>query len=167
MKARNLRLLPGACSLIVPLALATLSGCASTNVSASLRQPATTAQIVVATDQAAYTIHTPIGVTLTNTSTTVYYGRDGRTGCTLIQLQRLDTNSGHWVSVDGCSPAQTPRVLEIPALVKEPFTLPPVSSNDSSAWQSGIYRVAAAYSPSPDGVSGEIAAYSAGFHISG
>ena len=167
MNSRNIRFLLGALGLIASLAIAALSGCASTNVPSGFRPTATTAQIVVAVDQTAHTTHTPIGVTLANTGTAVYYGLDGRSGCTLIQLQRLDTDSGHWVSVDGCSPTQTARVLEIPALVTEPFTLPPGSSSDPNAWQPGLYRVATAYSPNPDGISGESAAYSAGFRISG
>lgn len=150
------------------VAVVVLSGCASSAPFPNGRLPAASSQdVTLATDHASYSTRTPIGVTLANSGGTTYYGLDGRSDCTLIQLQRYDSGSARWVSVDGCTPAQTPRALQVPAGAREPFTLTPNSSGDPNAWQIGIYRVAAAYSPNVDAVSGEHVAYSAGFRIEG
>jgi hypothetical protein len=145
--------------------LVLLAACASAATPTGPMPTATGGDVRLSADKASYTTRSPIGLTLTNTGHDDYYAIDGRSGCTLVQLQRYDTDKRQWISVDGCAPAGQTHVLLIPAGVREPFTLAPGSSSDSNAWETGLYRVAAAYTTNSDGVSGEHITYSAGFMI--
>jgi hypothetical protein len=152
--------------LTLPLAL--LAGCDSGPATGGARPTATGGALNLTTDKRTYAVHDPIGVTVANTGGGDLYARDGRSACTFVQLQRYDTGKAQWVSVDGCSQAETsPRPLVIHGGMSEPFTLAPGSPSDPNAWEPGLYRVGCAYGANPDGSTGEQIAYSAGFTISG
>ena len=159
---RRAALLPSL--LLVPLLVLLLSGCALGATPAGPIPTATSGDLRLSTDGGSYGTHTPVGLTLVNGGGE-YYAVDGRSGCTIVQLQRYDAARKEWLSVDGCATPGQPRVLVIHAGMREPFTLAPTSASDANSWESGMYRVAAAYSANSDGVSGERIAYSAGFMI--
>lgn len=156
-------------TLLAPLVLLpVVAGCASANTATNSPLQRPTAQdIRLATDHSSYTTHAPIGIALTNAGQVTYYALDGRSGCTLAQLQVFDASHKAWVSTSGCAGGGKPRSLAIPAGIREPFTLAPGSSSDPNAWQPGTYRVAVAFSSNPDGTSAQIIAASASFVIRG
>jgi hypothetical protein len=131
-----------------------------------LTPSATSGALRLTTDHGAYTLTTPIGVTVTNTGGTDLYALDGRSGCAIVQLQRFDTSTSNWVSVVGCSQATSPRADRIAAGVSIPFTLAPTSSADPNKWDRGVYRVAVAFSANADATTDGRLAFSAGFTIS-
>ncbi len=163
---QRLRRCAGRCALL-PLSLLLVAGCAFGATPTGPVPTATGGDVRLTIDRASYTTHTPVGLTLVNAGHGDYYAVDGRSGCTIVQLQRYDEASNEWLSVDGCTTPSQPHVLLIRAGMREPFTLAPASASDANAWESGLYRVAAAYSANGDGVSGERIAYSAGFTIDG
>ncbi len=149
-----------------PLALVLLAGCAfGAAIPASAIPTATHDDLRLATDHASYGVHTPIGVTLVNVGPSDYYGVDGHSACTLVQVQQYDFDQKQWLAVDGCTPSGQPRALLIPAGAREPFTLAPTSAADANAWQPGLYRLAATYSANGDGVTSARTAYSAGYEV--
>jgi hypothetical protein len=148
---------------MLPLLL--LAACSSGQSAAGRMPTATAGEIRLQTDRTSYSTHTPIGVTITNAGAKDYYARDGRSGCTIIQLQRYDDAKGQWNSVFGCPPGPSPRIVIVPKGIGERFTLAPGSSADPNAWQPGTYRIAAAYSANADAATGEQVVYSAGFTI--
>jgi hypothetical protein len=150
---------------LVPLLVLLLSGCALGATPTGPFPTATSGDLRLSTARGSYGTHTPVGLTLVNGSGGDYYAVDGRSGCTIVQLQRYDAARKDWLSVDGCTTPGQPHVLVIHAGMREPFTLAPTSASDANSWESGVYRVAAAYSANSDGVSGERIAYSAGFMI--
>jgi hypothetical protein len=144
-----------------------LAGCAAAAQSPLGPTPtATSGALRLTTDESAYTLTTPIGVTLTNAGSTDLYALDGRSACAVVQLQRYDSSARNWISVVGCSQAASPRVNRIAAGVSIPFTLAPTSSSDPNKWDHGVYRVAVAYSANPDATTDGQIAFSAGFTIS-
>lgn len=152
--------------LVLLSVLLLLPGCAASNSAPVGPLPkASTQDIRLTTDSPSYTTRVPLGVTLTNVAAVTYYALDGRSGCTLVQLQRYDTDHKRWAVVDSCIPSPQPQVLQIPPGAREPFTLAPGSSTDPRGWQPGLYRVAVAFSANADAVSGAILAFSAGFTI--
>jgi len=156
------------CAPLLPLLLLSLllvAGCAFGAAPTGPIPTATGGDVRLATDRGSYGTHTPVGLTLVNAGHSDYYAVDGRSGCTIVQLQRYDDQRNEWLSVDGCTTPSQPHVLVIRAGMREPFTLAPASASDANAWESGVYRVAAAFSTNDDGVTGEHIAYSAGFVI--
>lgn len=152
---------------LLPLTLLLVTGCAFWATPTGPVPTATGGDLRLTTDRGSYGTHTPVGLTLVNASNGDYYAVDGRSGCTIVQLQRYDDQRNEWLSVDGCTTPSQPHILLIRAGMREPFTLAPTSASDTNSWESGLYRVAAAYSANGDGVSGERIAYSAGFTIDG
>ncbi len=146
------------------LALGSFSACSGTSVTAKPLPTATTGAIQIAVSQTEFTVSQPVGVNVTNTSNNTYYSVSGRTACTFLQLQELDTAKNAWVNVYGC-PAANPTPLQITQHISEPFTLAPSSPSNQNAWDPGTYRVAVAYSTSSDGSSSPMVAFSAAFTI--
>jgi len=144
-----------------------LAGCAEAALGPLGPTPsATSGALRLTTDHSAYTLTTPIGVTVTNTGRTDLYALDGRSGCAIVQLQRYDSSTSKWTSVFGCSQATSPRVNRILAGENVPFTLGPTSSADPNKWDRGLYRVALAFSANSDATTDGQIAFSAGFTIS-
>lgn len=151
--------------LLLPL-LVLFAGCASGSSFPAAAIPTPSGgDLRLSTDHPTYDVHSPVGVVLLNLGQSDYYATDGRSACTLVQLQQYDPGRRTWLAADGCTPSQQPRPLAIPAGMREPFTLAPGSASDADAWQPGLYRVALTYSANSDGVSGAQSAYSAGFII--
>lgn len=126
-----------------------------------------TLQLMV--DRSVYTSTQPIGITVTNTTKTVYYAVTGRSACTFLQLQEYNQKQRAWVSVYGCGSVDTPVVRRIPPSVSTPYTLAPgtVPASSPNVWEAGIYRVALQYSTESDGATNPQVAYSQGFQIKG
>jgi hypothetical protein len=144
-----------------------VTGCAATPSSPLGPPPTATAGALrLATDHSAYSLTSPIGVTMTNASGGDLYATDGRSACAVIQLQRYNPSAREWVSVVGCPQATSPRVNRLTAAVSIPFSLAPTSLSDPNKWDRGLYRVAVAYSANPDATTDAQIAFSAGFIIS-
>lgn len=131
--------------------------------------PAPTASsddITLTTDRTSYTVHQPVGITVTNNGKTSYFARDGFSACTFIQLEWYDPGKKAWVPVVGCSSVNPPQVRPLTPSASLPFTLAPGDApNDTNAWVVGLYRVSVRYGTAADG-SGELkTAYSAGFQV--
>jgi hypothetical protein len=143
------------------------TGCAQVGQLAPDPKPTATAgDLRLTTDRSAYTLISPIGVTVTNTGKGDLYAVDGRSACAIIQLQRYDSATRIWRSLVGCAQATSPRVNRLVAGAAVPFTLAPTAPSDPNRWESGLYRVAVAYSADQDGASGALIAFSQGFSIS-
>jgi hypothetical protein len=142
-----------------------LAGCQANASNANTKSTATTGPVRVALDHSAYGVSDPIGVTVSNTSKTVYYSLDGKSACTILQLQRYDSSKKQWATTYACTVASPVQALQVPANFSEPFSLTPASSSDENSWQKGTYRVAVIYSDNADGKSGAQTAYSATFNI--
>ncbi|GEM_PF-941377 len=147
------------------LGLGSLSACSSSPTSAVAVPTATSGDIQITVDRTHYDTHTPVGVTVTNTSSNTYYALTGRSGCTFLQMQEYDTSKKTWVNVFGCA-TPNPIPLKISSKLSEPFTLAPNSPNDPNSWDPGLYRVALAYGTQADGSNANLYAYSPGFQIS-
>lgn len=158
--------------LIAAVALAaSLAACATPAAKTSktpLPTPtAGTMQLLV--DRTLYTSTQPIGVTITNTTKTVYYAMTGRSACTFLQLQEYNQKQSAWISVYGCGSVDTPVVRSIPPSASTPYTLAPgtVPASSPNVWEAGIYRIALQYSTQSDGITNPQVAYSQGFQIKG
>lgn len=157
-------------ALMLNLTLASLvllCACSASDIPAGAIPTASSGDVQLSADHATYSTDRPVGITLTNGGQTDYYSVDGHSACTILQLQRYDSDQGKWLAVDGCSPSGQPRPLLIPAGTREPFTLAPTSATDPNSWQPGLYRVTLAYSANTDGATGAQSTYSAGFVVQG
>src|SRR5262249_2879177 len=110
---------------LVPLLALLLSGCALGATPTGPIPTATSGDLRPPTAGRSYGTHTPVGLTLVNGSGGDFYAVDGRSGCTIVQLQRYDAGRKEWISVDGCPTPGQPHVLVIHAGMREPFTLAP------------------------------------------
>ncbi|MGH2503036.1 MAG: hypothetical protein ACRDID_11025 [Ktedonobacterales bacterium] len=128
---------------------------------------ATTGSVTVTTNLSTYTAGDAIGATVTNNSKSDFYTQNGKSGCTIIQLEKFDTASGKWTHLDGCNGASPTQILAIAESSSVPYTLAPTSSADLNAWQPGTYRVSVAYSTQADGATSPQEAHSAAFTVSG
>lgn len=154
--------------LILAVALVLFSGCAATSSAhTTAGTTATTGPVTVTTNLPSYTTGDAIGVTVTNTSKTDFYTQDGKSACTVVQLERYDSQKATWTHVDLCNNGQAIQVFTIAESSSVPYTLAPNSPGDTNAWQSGTYRVAVTYSSQADGVSNPQEAHSAAFNIKG
>ena len=149
-------------SLVV---LILLAGCQANSKNAVAAAKATTGPVRIVLDHSAYGVSDPIGVTVSNVSKDLYYTIDGKSACTMLELQQYDSAKKQWAMVSGCTIAEPLNALQMPAGISEPFSLTPGSSSNEDAWQSGTYRVAVLYSANPDGKTDAQTAYSATFAI--
>lgn len=156
--------------LAVLMLAASVAACNSPVKANKVQLPAqTTGALQLTVDHSVYTITQPIGVTLTNTTKTVYYAVTGRSACTFFQLQEYNQKQGTWISVYGCNSVDTPVVRSIPPSASTPYTLAPgvVPASSPNVWETGIFRIALQYSQQNDGVTSSQVAYSQGFQIKG
>jgi hypothetical protein len=154
--------------LILAATLVLFSACATTSTLHPITgASATTGPVTVTTNLASYTTSDAIGATVTNTSKTAYYTRNGKSACTVVQLERFNTATGKWTPVDACAAAQQAQPLTIAASSAIPYTLAPTSANDVNAWQAGTYRIVVTYSTQADGVTNPQQARSAAFTVKG
>lgn len=152
--------------LVVVVALLLLSGCATTTGKTTIEgSKATTGPVVVTTDLASYPTGQVIGVLVTNGSATNYYTRDGKSGCSVVQLEQYNSGTGKWTNVDPCVGASAIQTLTIAPSTGVPYTLAPNSPADVNAWQAGTYRVAVLYSTAGDGATNAQEAHSAAFTV--
>lgn len=160
----------------VPLALAgliavllvgggLLAGCASGTTATVAIPTGTAGNIRIVSDRNSYSISDPVGITISNVSSTDEYAVTGRSACTFLQLEAWDAQAKHWTAVDPCVGSQSAQATLIRSGMQEPFTLTPSSPSNSNAWAPGEYRVALSYSAQSNGTSGAQVAYSAGFTI--
>jgi hypothetical protein len=150
----------------VVLTLFAFAGCQSNAANAGAISKATTGPVRITLDHTAYGINDPVGVTVSNTSKGLYYSLDGKSACTILELQKYDTSKKQWVMTNACTVASPVHALQVPAGIAEPFSLAPGSTSDENSWQKGTYRIAVVYSDNADGTSGAQTAYSADFAIS-
>ena len=147
-------------------ALLFFSACSSATTSHAVAgATATTGPITLTTNRTSYTSGDAVGVTVRNSSKSSFYTQDGKSSCTIVQLQRFDSVSGVWKAVDPCNGAQAARALLIAENSSVPFTLAPTSVSDINTWEPGTYRVVVLYTTKPDGVSATQEAHSAVFTI--
>jgi hypothetical protein len=157
-------------ALAICLVSAALAGAAACNAG-SQRHPAplptgTSFSVSVTTDRAYYGINQPIGVTLQNTSATSYYAADGKSACTIVELQELI--KGAWQDEMPCATGQAPTILLIAPHTSVPFTLAPGNARDDpNSWQPGTYRVALVLLTKPDPSGSTVQIFSAAFQVSG
>lgn len=128
---------------------------------------ATTGPVTVTTNLSTYTTGDAIGATVTNNSKSDFYTQNGKSGCTIIQLEKFDAASGKWTRLDGCNGASPTQTLAIGENTSIPYTLAPTSSTDLNAWQPGTYRVSVAYTTQADGATSPQEAHSAAFTVTG
>ncbi len=160
---RAARRLALACGLLATLALA--SACSSKTPTTAI-PTATPGDIQLTTDLSRYSVSQAIGVTVTNASSkTTYYTQDGRSNCSIVQLEQYVGGKTPWVAVDPCTSINPPQTLQLPAGIQEPFTLSPTSKDNTNAWDPGEYRIAISYTTQKDGVTDSVTAYSVGFTI--
>ncbi|HZC07733.1 MAG TPA: hypothetical protein VE338_19000 [Ktedonobacterales bacterium] len=153
--------------LILVAALVLFSACSSATVSHPITGvTATTGPVTVTTNLSHYTIGDAIGVTVTNNSKSQYYTQDGKSACSIAQLERYDATTGAWKPMDSCNGGKATQTLLIAESASVPYTLAPSSSSDVNAWQSGTYRVSVTYSTQPDGITNPQEAHSAAFTVS-
>ena len=147
------------------MALFLLAGCQSNATNGTTKSTATDGPIRVSVDRSAYGVSDPVGVTVSNTSKTVYYSLDGKSACTILQLQKYDSSKNVWATTYACTVALPIQALQVPAGIAEPFSLTPSSPSDENTWQKGTYRIAVVYSDNADGKTGAQTAYSVAFDI--
>ncbi len=153
---------------ILAAALVLFSACASATASHPLTgTTATAGPVTVTTNLASYTTGEAIGVVVTNSSKTGYYTQDGKSACTIVQLELFDTKTGAWKPVDLCNNGQATQTFLLAESSSVPYTLAPTSTSDLNTWQSGTYRVSVTYSTQADGVTNPQTAHSAAFVIKG
>lgn len=153
---------------ILAAALVLFSACASaTTTRVATETTATTGPVTVTTNLASYTTGDAIGATVTNSSKSGYYTQDGKSACTIVQLQRFDSATGAWKNVDLCNGSQATQVLLIAENSSVPFTLAPTSTSDVNSWVAGTYRVAVSYTTEVDGATKAQEAHSAAFKVTG
>ena len=154
--------------LILAATLLLFSACASNSTLHPITEAsATTGPVTVTTNLASYTTSDAIGVTVTNTSKTAYYTRNGKSACTVVQIERFNAATGKWTPVDACAAGQQAQPLTIAASSSIPYTLAPTSASDANAWQAGTYRIVLTYSTQADGVTNPQQARSAAFAVKG
>lgn len=152
--------------LIVVTALLLFTGCASSSGQSTVEGlKATSGPVVITTDLTTYTTGQAIGVMVTNGSATNYYAHDGKSGCSVVQLERYDSGTRKWTSMDPCVGVDTVQTLAIAPSTTVPYTLAPNSPADMNAWQAGQYRVSVTYSNAADGATNAQVAHSAAFTI--
>lgn len=155
--------------LMLPVALllvSLFSACASPSSTHSITgAAATTGPVTVTTNLSTYTSGEPVGATVTNSSKSEYYTQNGKSGCTIVQLEQFNTQKGLWSPVDICNGSQATQTLTIGESTSVPYTLAPSSSSDPNAWQPGTYRVSVSYSTQGDGITSPQEAHSAAFTI--
>ena len=148
------------------LLLSLFSACASaTSTYPITGAAATTGPVTVTTNLSTYTSGEPIGATITNSSKSDYYTQNGKSGCTIVQLEQFNAKKGLWSPVDTCNGSQATQTLVIGASTSAPYTLAPSSSSDPNAWQPGTYRVSVTYTTQGDGITNPQEAHSAAFTI--
>ena len=153
---------------ILAAALILFSACSSGASSHPITgATATTGPIVVTTNLASYTTGDAVGAIVTNSSKSNFYAQDGKSACTIVQLEKYDATSGEWKHVDLCNGSQATQVLMLAENSSVPYTLAPTSTSDVNAWDAGTYRVAVVYSTAADGATGVQEAHSAAFTING
>ena len=164
MWGRRGRLASLICGVLMVAALT--SACSSKVLTTAKTPTATPGDIQLTTDLSSYSVSQAIGVTVTNGSSgTTYYTRDGRSNCSIVQLDQYVGGKTPWVAVDLCTSINPPQVLQLSGGLQEPFSLSPTSKNDPNAWDAGEYRVELSYTTQQDGVTHASVAYSAGFTI--
>jgi hypothetical protein len=151
-------------ALSVAFVFVLLTGCKS-HGSLDTLPTATSETVQLALQNAKFGTTEPLGILVTNTGKTEVYAIDGQAACTILGLQVYSSQQNAWTSVDVCHDNAQPHVVVIRAGMSEPFTLPPMSTNDSNAWASGTYRVALTYSAALDGKTASKVAYSQAFII--
>lgn len=151
---------------ILAAALVFFSACASATTSRPVTETtATTGSVTVTTNLPSFTTGDAIGATVTNSSKSDFYTQDGKSDCTIVQLERFNATTGAWTPVDLCNGAQATQVLLIAENSSVPFTLAPTSASDVNSWESGTYRVAVFYTTQADGATQVQEAHSAAFKI--
>lgn len=154
--------------LILVAALCLFSACSTgTKTHPIAGASATTGPVTVTTQFTSYTSVDAVGVTVANTSTTDFYATDGKSGCTLVQVELYDPAKGVWKNVDGCGVNQPAQVFAIAHGASTPYSFAPTSPADVNSWQPGTYRVSVTYSAQPDGISNPQEAHSAAFTVKG
>lgn len=152
--------------LVLVTALLLFSGCASSSGKTTIEgTKATTGPVIVTTDMATYPSGQAIGVIVTNGSSTNYYSHDGKSGCSVVQLERYDSGARKWIAMDPCVAVQSVQTLMIASSTVVPYTLAPNSPTDANSWQTGQYRVSVQYSTATDGSTNAQEAHSAAFTI--
>jgi len=151
---------------MLTVALVLFSACASTTTKLPVvGTAATTGPISVTTNLSTYTSGEPIGATVTNSSKSDYYTQNGKSSCTMVQLEQYNAKTSAWTPVDSCNGSQPTQTLAIAEGTSVPYTLAPASTTDPNAWQPGTYRVAVQYTTQVDGVTNPQEAHSAAFTI--
>jgi hypothetical protein len=154
--------------LILAAALVLFSACSTAGASHPISgSTATTGPVTVTTNLSTYTTGDAIGATVTNSSKSGYYTQDGKSACTVVQLERYDSKTGAWTHMDSCNNAQPTQTLSIAESTSVPYTLAPTSASDVNSWESGTYRVSVAYTTQPDGITSPQEAHSAAFTVTG
>jgi hypothetical protein len=152
--------------LLLTAALVLFSACATASASRPITgATATTGPVTVTTNLSTYTTSDAIGATVTNTSKSDYYTQDGKSGCTVVQLEQYNTKTGAWTRLDACNGSQATQALVIGESSSVPYTLAPTSASDLNSWQPGTYRVSVIYSAQADGATNPQEAHSAAFRI--
>ncbi len=152
--------------LMLTVALVLFSACASTTTTRPVvGAAATTGPITVTTNLSTYTSGEPIGATVTNSSKSDYYTQNGKSGCTIVQLEQYNAKTSVWTPLDTCNGSQATQTLAISEGTSVPYTLAPASTADPNAWQTGTYRVSVLYTTQADGVTSPQEAHSAAFTI--
>lgn len=153
------------------LMMSTVAGCGtSAKVKSVVLPTASAGDVTITVDRQHYRVSEPVGVTVTNATKTAYYAMDGRSACTFLQMQRLDTQTHTWISVFGCPTLSVnpPHPRLIPPSAALPYTVAPGDApSNPNAWQVGVYRVALQYSAQVDGSGANQISYSAGFIVQG
>ena len=155
--------------LMLPVALllvSLFSACSSGSTTHPITGvTATTGPVTVTTNFSTYTSGEPVGVTVTNSSKSDYYTQNGKSGCTIVQLEKFNAQKGLWLPVDTCNGSQATQTLAIAESTSVPYTLAPSSSADPNTWQPGTYRISVTYSSQGDGITSPQEAHSAAFTI--
>lgn len=147
------------------VALILFAGCQSNSPSGAANTKATTGPVQVTLDHTAYGVNDPFGVTVSNTSKSVYYSLDGKSACTILELQQYNATKRQWEITTPCTVASPIHSLQVPSGIAEPFSLAPGSPSDENSWQRGTYRIAVVYSDNADGKTGAQTAYSTAFVV--
>jgi hypothetical protein len=150
------------------LVLAGAAACASDKAQAVNIPVASGGDITLAVDRSAYTSSMPVGVTVRNVSKKIYYALDGRSACTILQLEEYVQARKAWATVNLCTLGTQPTARLLSPGANEPFTFAPGNApTDANQWQSGLYRVSLTYGAQADGSGPMTTAYSVGFVVSG
>lgn len=107
----------------------------------------------------------PIGIVISNKGQGTFYVLDGRSSCSIAQLQQYDASKKTWKLVNRCTQPVTAKANLLPPGLNEPVTLAPGNAPGDSLWDSGTYRIALDLSGQPDGQGKITTVYSAGFLV--